>query len=59
MNAVWAQRGPKILLARLLQGFMGLVLLLGIAGFAATALRSVVERRHQTGMMRPWGCRGW
>ena len=55
VNAVWAQRGPKILLARLLQGFVGLVLLLGIAGLAATALRSVVERRQQIGMMRALG----
>ncbi|MGH2344882.1 MAG: ABC transporter permease, partial [Chloroflexota bacterium] len=55
VNAVWAQRGPKILLARLLQGFVGLVLLLGIAGLAATALRSVAERRQQIGMMRALG----
>ena len=54
-NAVWVERGPKILLARLLQGFVGLVLLLGIAGLAATALRSVVERRQQIGMMRALG----
>lgn len=54
-NAVWVQRGPRILLARLLQGFVGLVLLLGIAGLAAAAMRSVVERRQQIGMMRALG----
>ena len=56
-NAVWVQRGPRILLARLLQGFVGLVLLLGVAGLAAAAMRSVVERRQQIGMMRALGAR--
>ncbi|MDB5076821.1 MAG: FtsX-like permease family protein [Chloroflexi bacterium] len=54
-NAVWAQRGPNILLARLLQGFVALVLVLGIAGLSAAAIRSVVERRQQIGMMRALG----
>lgn len=54
-SAVLLQRGPKILLARLLQGFVGLVLLLGIAGLAAATMRNVVERRQQIGMMRALG----
>jgi putative ABC transport system permease protein len=54
-SAVLLQRGPKILLARLLQGFVGLVLLLGIAGLAAATMRNVVERRQQIGMLRALG----
>lgn len=42
---------------RLLQGFMGLGLVVGIAALGVIAARSVVERRHQIGMLRAIGFR--
>src|ERR1035437_1345657 len=39
----------------LLQGFMGLGLIVGIAALGVIAFRSVVERRQQIGMMRAIG----
>ncbi len=39
----------------LLQGFMGLGLLVGIAALGVIAFRSVVERRQQIGMLRALG----
>ncbi|MDE2765461.1 MAG: FtsX-like permease family protein [Chloroflexota bacterium] len=40
---------------RLLQGFMGLGLVVGIAALGVIAARSVVERRQQIGMLRAIG----
>jgi putative ABC transport system permease protein len=42
-------------LNNLLQGFMGLGLIVGIAALGVIAFRSVVERRQQIGMMRAMG----
>jgi len=42
---------------RLLQGFMGLGLVVGIAALGVIAARSVVERRKQIGMLRAIGFR--
>ncbi len=42
-------------LNHLLQGFMGLGLIVGIAALGVIAFRSVVERRQQIGMMRAIG----
>lgn len=42
---------------RLMQGFMGLGLVVGIAALGVIAARSVVERRHQIGMLRAIGFR--
>jgi putative ABC transport system permease protein len=42
-------------LNNLLQGFMGLGLIVGIAALGVIAFRSVVERRQQIGMMRAIG----
>src|SRR5215207_2587202 len=43
------------ILNRLLTGFMGLGLLVGIAALGVIAARSVVERRQQIGMLRALG----
>jgi putative ABC transport system permease protein len=40
---------------RLLQGFMALGLLVGIAGLGVITTRTVVERRQQVGMLRALG----
>ena len=40
---------------RLLQGFMGLGLLVGVAAVGVIAFRTVVERRQQIGMLRAMG----
>ena len=42
---------------RLLQGFMGLGLFVGIAALGVVSFRSVVERRQQIGMLRAIGYR--
>jgi len=42
---------------KLLQGFMGLGLVVGIAALGVIAARAVVERRHQIGMLRAIGFR--
>jgi putative ABC transport system permease protein len=42
---------------KLLQGFMGLGLLVGIAALGVISFRSVVERRQQIGMLRAIGYR--
>jgi putative ABC transport system permease protein len=42
-------------LMRIFQAFMGLGLFVGIAGLGVIALRSVVERRQQIGMLRAIG----
>lgn len=42
---------------RLIQGFMGLGLIVGIAALGVIAARSVVERRRQIGMLRAIGFR--
>jgi putative ABC transport system permease protein len=41
----------------ILQGFMGLGLIVGVAAVGVIALRAVVERRQQIGMMRALGFR--
>ena len=42
---------------RLIQGFMGLGLLVGVAALGVISARSVVERRQQIGVMRALGFR--
>lgn len=42
-------------LSRVFQAFMALGLVVGIAGLGVIAFRSVVERRHQIGMLRAIG----
>ena len=39
----------------ILQGFMGLGLIVGIAAVGVIAFRSIVERRQQIGMLRALG----
>lgn len=45
----------NLMMNRLLQGFMGLGLVVGIAALGVIASRSVVERRRQIGMLRAIG----
>jgi putative ABC transport system permease protein len=45
----------NLMLNNLLQGFMGLGLVVGIAALGVIAARSVVERRKQIGMLRALG----
>lgn len=41
---------------RLIQGYLGLGLLVGIAGLGVVMVRAVRERRRQIGMLRAMGC---
>jgi putative ABC transport system permease protein len=43
----------------ILQGFMGLGLVVGVAALAVISARSVVERRHELGMLRSIGFQRW
>jgi putative ABC transport system permease protein len=45
----------QLMVNSLLQGFMGLGLVVGIAALGVIAARSVVERRHEIGMIRAIG----
>jgi putative ABC transport system permease protein len=45
----------SLMLNNLLQGFMGLGLVVGIAAVGVIAARSVVERRHEIGVLRALG----
>ncbi len=56
-DAIWIQRGPRILLSNVLLGIVGLTLLLGVAALAITGTRAVLERRQQIGMLRALGCK--
>ena len=47
--------GANIMINRLLQGFMSLGLIVGIAALGVIAARSVVERRQQIGVLRAIG----
>jgi len=47
--------GAMLMINNLLQGFMGLGLLVGIAALGVIAARSVVERRKQIGVLRAIG----
>jgi len=47
--------GANLMINNLLQGFMGLGLVVGIAALGVIAARAVVERRHQIGMLRALG----
>ncbi|MBI4310373.1 MAG: ABC transporter permease, partial [Chloroflexi bacterium] len=47
--------GANLMLNRLLQGFMGLGLVVGIAALGVIAARAVVERRQQIGVLRALG----
>jgi putative ABC transport system permease protein len=47
--------GAVLMINNLLQGFMGLGLLVGIAALGVIAARSVVERRKQIGVLRAIG----
>ena len=49
------QTGVNIAFNRLLQAFMGLGLVVGIAALGVIAARSVVERRQQIGVLRAVG----
>ena len=48
-------QGPRMLVSGLLQGFVGLTLLMGVVALGLVAARSVVERRQQIGMLRALG----
>ena len=48
-------RGQVMSFFYIIQGFMGLGLLVGVAAIGVIAFRSVVERRQQTGVMRAIG----
>ncbi|GHO95902.1 hypothetical protein KSF_059500 [Reticulibacter mediterranei] len=54
-DAVWQQRGPRILISDVLLGMVGMVLLLGVAALAIIGTRAVIERRQQIGMLRALG----
>jgi len=47
--------GPKQVLSVVLEGFVGLTLLMGVAALGLIAARAVVERRHTVGTMRALG----
>jgi len=47
--------GPKQVLSQVLQGFVALTLLMGVAALGLIAARAVVERRHTVGAMRALG----
>ncbi len=47
--------GPKQVLSYVLEGFVGLTLLMGVAALGLIAARAVVERRHTVGTMRALG----
>jgi len=49
--------GASVTFNRLVQGFMGLGLLVGVAALGVVAARSVVERRQQIGVLRAIGFR--
>jgi putative ABC transport system permease protein len=55
-DAIWQQRGPRILISNVLLGMVALVLLFGMAALAITGSRAVIERRQQIGMLRALGC---
>ncbi len=54
-DAIWQQRGPRILISDVLLGMVGMMLLLGVAALAITGTRAVIERRQQIGMLRALG----
>jgi len=47
----------SVTINRLIQGFMGLGLIVGVAALGVVAARSVVERRQQIGVLRAIGFR--
>jgi putative ABC transport system permease protein len=49
--------GASVTFNRLIQGFMGLGLLVGVAALGVISARSVVERRQEIGVMRAIGFR--
>ncbi len=49
------ETGANLMLNNLLQGFMGLGLVVGIAALGVIAARAVVERRQQIGVLRALG----
>ena len=48
----------NVMFNRLIQGFLGLGLLVGVAALGVISARAVVERRQQIGVMRAIGFRG-
>ncbi len=56
---IQAQRGMSDSMVGLIQAFMGLGLVVGIAALGVISSRAVVERRHQIGMLRAVGYRRW
>jgi putative ABC transport system permease protein len=49
--------GAQVTFTRIVQGFMGLGLIVGIAALGVITARSVVERRQQIGVLRAIGFR--
>ena len=47
--------GSSMLFIRIIQGFMGLGLVVGVAALGVISARAVVERRQQLGMLRAIG----
>jgi putative ABC transport system permease protein len=52
-------QGVRGLLSMILQGFMGIGLLAGVAALGTLATRAVVERRRQIGVLRALGFTAW
>ena len=53
------QVGTQLTFNYILQGFMGLGLLVGVAALGVISARSVVERRQQIGVLRAIGFQRW
>ncbi len=59
MDDIQEQRGLSDSLMGLIQSFMGLGLVVGVAALGVISTRAVVERRHQIGVLRAIGYRPW
>jgi putative ABC transport system permease protein len=57
VSQIQEQRGLNDAMMGLVQAFMGLGLVVGIAALGVISTRAVVERRHQIGMLRAIGFR--
>jgi putative ABC transport system permease protein len=58
-DEILRNQGPRMLVSGMLEGFVGLTLCMGVAALGLIAVRAVVERRQQIGMMRALGVRRW
>jgi len=56
-DEILRQQGPRMLVSGMLEGFVGLTLLMGVVALGLVAARSVVERRQQIAMLRALGYR--